>query len=817
MKKAILHISSLFTILVLLHVPLNIRAQQPDTAARVIPSFPLAEITVHATQVSALLQEKQNILLKPERKSIISARIDTLLIKLYLLREDPRIHRLDALSFRNLYNLENDWFLLHSRLLDEQNQLTGMVQKLENEKISMEGNLSVWKNTLLKARETSSPEMVIEQINSIIEDIEGFLSSFRSDSEFLQERLVQISEGLIFCNTVLGNIRSAQEIATKQLLTLKQAPLWKAFKQKTDTTIISEQRSLIEDNISDLKDFYTNYSFRIWLHLILFLIIIGIIFFSFRNLKDVIPEMDIPQASAITKILKRPVSSAFLINFPLAFILYETLPDPVRLINTLLLLIPIVLILKDIITGPSRRFIYFLLIATLLLQIHSLSYTDTLISRIFLLAIIIFGLVILAMILWKKSLRQYILSSNLGKIIFVLIWLSVILFTLSLFSVIAGAILLAEFITYAIIKSAAIAFILYALAVTLNGIIISSLHSQNIRKLNLIKKYYDIIYKRLVNIINLATWILWLIFTLRFFSVWDNIYNGTKTVLTYSLTVGTVEISLGNILAFFLIVWLTLWISRLIRIIVEGEVAPRVKLRRGVPAAVSLILRISVITIGFLLAVGAAGVELNKLAILLGAFGVGIGFGLQNIFNNLISGIIIAFERPINEGDIIEISGFWGTVQQVGIRATTIRTFDGAEVVIPNGNLISNELTNWTLTDQKRRLEVNVGVKYGTDPEKVLKILQDVAEAHEEILKDPRPLSLFIEFGESSLNFRLLAWIPDANSRLRIQSELSVTVNRELKKAGIEIPFPQVDLHVKSVNENIMNNITPGKRRKNQP
>ena len=109
-------------------------------------------------------------------------------------------------------------------------------------------------------------------------------------------------------------------------------------------------------------------------------------------------------------------------------------------------------------------------------------------------------------------------------------------------------------------------------------------------------------------IINLASWILWLIFTLRFFSAWDHIWKGTKTVLTYSLTVGTVEISLGNILAFLLIVWLTLWISRMIRIIIEGEVTPRVKLRRGVPGAISLILRISVITVGFLIAVGAAGV-----------------------------------------------------------------------------------------------------------------------------------------------------------------------------------------------------------------
>lgn len=814
MKKTILYILSLVIILVFNHIPFTARAQQPDTSMKAIPSIPFAEITVQATQVSSLLLDKQNILLKTAQKSAIKTRIDTLVLKLHILREDPRIHRLEALSFRNLNNIENDWILLQSWLSNEQTQLTGKVQELENERASMEEKLSLWKITLLNAHEASSPEMVIEQVNSIIRDIENHLSSFRSDSEFLQERLVQISEGLIFCNTVLGNIRFAQDIATKQLLTLRQVPIWKAFDQKADIMIISEQRSLIEDNISDLKDFYMNYSFRIWLHLVLFLFVIGFIYFSFRNLKDVIPEMDIPQANAIKKILKRPISSAFLINFPLAFILYGTLPETVRLINTLLLLIPVFLILTDIITGHARKFIYFLLAATLLLQIHSLSYSDTLIGRVFLLIIILFGLFIILSILGRKSQRQFVLSTRLGKIIYVLIWLSLILFTLSLFSVIAGAVLLSEFITYATIKSASIALVFYALAVTLNSFIISFLHSQNLQKLNIIKEHYEVIYKRLVNLINLASWILWLIYTLRFFSIWDNIYKGTKTVLTYSLTVGTVEISLWNILVFFFIIWITLLLSRLIRIIIEGEVTNKVKLRRGVPAAVSLILRIAVITIGFLLAVGAAGVEMSKLAILLGAFGVGIGFGLQNIFNNLISGIILAFERPINEGDIIEVSGSWGTVKQIGIRATTIRTFEGAEVIIPNGNLISNELINWTLTDQQRRVEIKVGVKYGTNPEQVMQILRDTANAHKETLKDPKPLPLFTEFGDSSLNFRLLVWIPVADERLRIQSELNVSINRALKEAGIEIPFPQRDLHLKSVNESLTDQLLKSKKSK---
>jgi small-conductance mechanosensitive channel len=248
---------------------------------------------------------------------------------------------------------------------------------------------------------------------------------------------------------------------------------------------------------------------------------------------------------------------------------------------------------------------------------------------------------------------------------------------------------------------------------------------------------------------------------------------------------------------------LTIWISRVTKIIIEGEIAPRVKMKRGVPGAVTLILRISIITAGFMIAIAVLGVEMDKLAILLGAFGVGIGFGLQNIFNNLVSGIILAFERPIQEGDIIEVGTLLGTVKEIGIRASVIFTFDGAEVIVPNGNLISNELINWTLTNQTRRIEANVGVKYGTDPDRVLAILNSVAGSDNEVLDDPAPLALFSGFGESSLDFRLLFWIDNADRRLITLSRINVQINRALADAGIEIPFPQRDLHVRSVDRDI--------------
>jgi potassium efflux system protein len=810
MKKPVLLIFLILLILVPHH--LYPQESKADTALIEVTPIPLTEITVAVPQVISMLQEKRNFLLKPVEKSVIVRRVDTLTLRLRMLREDERVHKMEVLSFRNLTNLENDWILLNSLLAHEQAILIEKAQDYEKEKNSLEGTLMVWKKTQTLAHETFAQPIIVDQITSTVNDIESMLTDLRADSEFLQEELAEISEGIIFCNDITGQIKSAQGNATKQLLSRRQAPIWKQFSKKPNVKLISEQRSLVDDTIAGLKDFYSNYATRIWLNIISFLVIVGLISILFRNLKQNMPEKDLSRESVLYKILSRPISSAFLINYVLTYLIFEILPDSIKLIITVILFIPVILILRDIITGPARKYIYFPIIAALLVQIHSLGYVDTLISKIFLLLIVLFSLLVDLSIIFWKSHREHVLSSRFGKYIYGLLWLMLGIMSLSMVSIIIGAVLLAEFLTYASIRSAALALILYALSVALNSVIISLLHNKRLQKMNPVKQHYNIILKRMFSIINFISIVLWLIFTLRFFTFWDEIYNGIKGVLTYKLTMGSLNLSLGNIFIFFFIIWFSLWTSRIVRIIFDEEVAPKVKLKRGVPGAISLIIRISVITIGFLLAIAAAGVEMSKLAILLGALGVGIGFGLQNIFNNLISGIILAFERPINEGDVIEVGSQLGVVKQIGIRASTIRTWEGAEVIVPNGNLISNELINWTLTDQQRRAELNVGVAYGTDPELVIQILRDCAASHSDIMKDPEPIPIFTAFGSSSLDFRLLFWITDNERRLMILSDLAVMINAALKKAGITIPFPQQDLHVKTVDQSITDQLIKGRK-----
>jgi small-conductance mechanosensitive channel len=246
-------------------------------------------------------------------------------------------------------------------------------------------------------------------------------------------------------------------------------------------------------------------------------------------------------------------------------------------------------------------------------------------------------------------------------------------------------------------------------------------------------------------------------------------------------------------------IWISVVLSRIIHAVLEQDVLARVRLPRGVPGTISTMARYAVIAVGVLAAASAAGLELSQFAIIAGALGVGIGFGLQNLVNNFVSGLILVFERPIHIGDTVQTGTMWGRVQKIGIRSSVVRTWEGAEVIVPNGNLISSEVTNWTLSDRTRRMTVAVGVKYGTDPRKVKEVLLEAARRHEKVASFPEPYALFIGFGASSLDFELRFWTSHYDDWVVIRSEVTMNVNDGLAEAGIEIPFPQRDLHLRTI------------------
>jgi small-conductance mechanosensitive channel len=293
--------------------------------------------------------------------------------------------------------------------------------------------------------------------------------------------------------------------------------------------------------------------------------------------------------------------------------------------------------------------------------------------------------------------------------------------------------------------------------------------------------------------------LIWLSATLDLLSVEDVVTRAIAAVSDFHIAGSASAVTLGGVLGFFAIVLIGYAIANALRFVLREEILKRFRLSRGLPELIASMAYYLVLLLVFLAAISAGGIEMNKFTVLTGAIGVGFGFGMQNIINNFVSGLILQFERPIHINDVLEIDGATGKVTRIGIRSSTIQTFQGAEVIIPNANFISSKVINWTLTESQRRRELPVGVAYCTDPDVVLKLLREAAANHELVLTKPEPMVYFKGFGDSALNFELHFWVMQENNGMQITSEVALKAMRLLDDAGIEIPFPQRDLHVRSI------------------
>jgi len=387
-------------------------------------------------------------------------------------------------------------------------------------------------------------------------------------------------------------------------------------------------------------------------------------------------------------------------------------------------------------------------------------------------------------------------GGRLWKAVLALSRLAVIILIIALFANIIGSTRLAVMLTHGTLKSLYLAVVLLTLVYILNGIITLILQTKVAQSITTVYKHHELLKERSAVYLNVIAFISWALWTLSLFNIYTPLANFVTDMLKERWSIGSVSISLGDIIAFVLTIWISIFISRLIRFFLEEDVLPHFKLPRGVPGSISMLTHYIILVLGFIIAMSAAGIEWSRLALLAGALGVGIGFGLQDVVNNFVSGLILIFERPIKLRDVVEVGSLKGVVKRIGIRSSTIRTFEGAEVIVPNGHLISKEVTNWTLSDRQRRVSIKVGVAYGTNPNKVLEILSKIAVAHPDIQEKPEPYTLFTGFGESSLDFELRFWTANMDTWLELQTEITVQIDEALKKAKIEIPFPQRDLHI---------------------
>ncbi len=666
---------------------------------------------------------------------------------------------------------------------------------LESTLKDLQAERQLWELTRDQERTDELPAALTQQISEAIETIRGGEDSVRSARDAVLALQAGVAQEQSALNDLLARQRKEISERSVGIFTTDSPPLWRAFGGAGDeqASVIGQMKAISQRQLQDVRGYIAERGpllltwLLLWAGLAVMLILM-------RRKATLWVQQDRSLATTVA-VLDRPLAAAAVIILVVGSIVDVQAPTAWFDIINLLLLLTIVLLLFGILEKNLRPIPYLMIPLFLLLRLVQLSPAGSVAQRLWLLALALAGI---AFSLWFLR----ILKSDPGELSEA--WtpwvnrayrLAILLLAIGLLANVAGNVRLGALLVIGTVDGIFTAIVLVVVAALLRTMVRVALLSAAARRLGIAPDHSDTVRRALVGAITLAITILWVVFTLKGFMLYDPAVAKISKLLQAQMSIGEFSLSLGKVLTFVFIIWLSIKIAALVDFVLEVVVLQRFTLPLGVPQTISRISRYIVILVGVVVAFSAIGFDLGKTALVAGGLGVGIGFGLQNIVNNFVSGLILLFERPIRVGDTIEVGNTSGVVENIGMRATLIRTWRGPELVVPNADLVSSQVLNWDLKRDRRRIEIPVGVDYESDPEMVATLLVDTAADHPGVLKHPEPACLFLGFGDSSLDFQVRAWAKTENC-MRIESELRFAIRKALTDAGIEIPFPQRNVHI---------------------
>jgi small-conductance mechanosensitive channel len=687
------------------------------------------------------------------------------------------------------------WELAREQLSGSLQLLTDRLTDLETALDDLSQQRQVWKVTEEAALQAVAPDTVVARIRDVSQALRDAKRSVERRRDELLALQADVAEEEKRARAALDSLTEARS-SFRSLLFLRDSPaIWSAARTE-HRDVAADLEETLAVRWRALVRFVETRKERLFTHLVLFAVALGATLTLRR--RGSAWRADDPRLEASGVVFERPVSAALLLVVALTPLLHPRAPRLIDALGVVLVVIPVLRLLPRLLEPALVPAVYALSVFAVLDRFRDVVAKSVLLERSLLLLQTVAALVFLGWMLRPARLAALPAGTHIPRALGLGLRTAFVALALAAIGNAGGWVHLSRILTEGVLSSAYVAVVLYGGVRVLRTAVRAALRSEAARRLGLVRRHGSDVNRWLRRAVHAFAFAIWGYFALNAFGVADWALGSVGGVLGAEAQFGSMGVSLGDVLAFVLTLVGAFLLSRLLRTILEDDVVPRLPAGRGVGYALTTTVHYAVLLLGFLLAISAAGVDLNKVSLLAGAFGVGIGFGLQNVVNNFVSGLILLYERPVQLGDMVEVGGTTGEVRRIGIRSSTIRTPQGAEVIVPNSNLISDRVVNWTFSDRRRRMDIKVGVAYGTDPARVLALLEGVARAHADVLSDPAPQVLFTGFGESSLDFELRAWTALFDNYVVTQSELSVAVARALGEAGIEIPFPQRDVHLRS-------------------
>lgn len=692
--------------------------------------------------------------------------------------------------FSELEQLSVDWQALKKEVEDLSATLTKQATSLDNEIRGLRNEQSRWSATADELKSIQSPPELLELSAKTIGNLNAAVTlaeERRSRVVVLQQTVAQ--QGSVVTGEI-EQVKKAMAASQRSLLEIDSPPLWQVqFGSQSQESFARLLERSYAGDARRLKAFVTTK--RASLTGALLTTLGSLIFFVWLGIRSRSKTGGAEETGA-DPIFRRPVSLALLIGIVTTMPFFHDAPKGARSLLYVVGIIPALRLLKPRLSPVRRQILIASIVGLLVWQLIIFLSVSLWLKRDL---VEIFIVLIIALLGWlaRKAQRE---RSTRSLAMFG-VYVASALFVVAFLANLVGYVGFSDLLVQATLASAYRAVALYTIYVIGSLLISAALQADASQRFSSIRTGGRRLARRLSFALAVITLVVWIHQTLNLFAIRQDVYDAINRALNYQIKIGSATLAVSSIVAFILTLLLGYLVAMVLRAILGEEILPRLNLARGTPNAVATITHYVLLVLIFLLALAAAGVELSKFTLLTGALGVGLGFGLQNVVNNFVSGLILLFERPVRLGDLLEIGGVSGEVTKIGFRSSTLHAFDGSDLIIPNATLISQQVINWTLTGTRRRVVLNVPVAYGNDPMQVRDLLRQTVTSHTDVLRVPVPMVLFLGFSENGQNFEIRFWAARPELVAELKSDVALNIAAALTEAGIKVPIPQV--HISAV------------------
>jgi len=768
-------------------VPADTRTGAEEKPRPVPEPVPLAEISAQLELATAALREITTATAADDRLAQIEKELPALAREIDARsKETTRIvSRMPSLEL--LRNLERGWQTARAPLAIWTRELEQRIALLERNFARVTELGERWNETLALAQKENAPTEVTSRIESLRTSITRTRSTSEAQRALALKLESRIAAQALRIDEAIEMIRQARDVTLARMFSRDSPALWdgEALAQAGQRIPVDSQEAR-EAQWTTLQTYVERRADRLLFHFALFVALAALLYWARLRLGAWVKTE--PELQHASNVVAYPIATALVLAFMASRWIYPQAPRLLWAFIGAAALIPAVVVLRRLAAPYLRPLLYGVLVLFFIDQVRFVTASIELVPRAIFVAEMLGASAFLFWFLRHTAPENGPQPAHRhSRLLSVGLRVASVVFAATALMNVYGYVGLANLAGNALLRAMYFGLLLYTVLEILDALLAMALRARPLTLFGMVRRHRELLRHRMRWLLNAWALVWWGLVLLDRLALRDRVIYAVRAALNAELEIGAISISSADVLSFVLAVWASFLVSRVVQFVLDEEVFPHAKLKRGLPYAISRTVHYAILVAGFFIAMGIIGVDMTKFTILAGAFTVGVGFGLQTIFNNFVSGLILLFERPVQVGDMIQMDDATGVVQRIGIRASIVRTSNGSEVIVPNGKLISDRVVNWTFSARQRGVELPISVMLGSEPAHVIAVLERVASEHPMVRKTPAPEALLVRLGPDWMGFELRFSTDHIEEWMKARSEVAVAVTSALAAEGIKL------------------------------